>query len=848
VSLPAKSCQNTPVSALPELPVSAVLPDLVAALAGQPCAVLEAPPGAGKTTLVPLALLDAPWLAGKSILMLEPRRLATRAAAQRMASLRNEEVGGTVGYRVRLESQVSARTRIEVITEGILTRRLQSDPDLQGVGVVIFDEFHERSLNADLGLALAREVQAALRPDLRIIVMSATLDGAAVSRLLGNAPVIRAEGRVFPVQTRFLDKPAADDVAEAVAVAVRRALVDTSGDILAFLPGEGEIRRTVAKLEERIIPPGTTLHPLFGALPKGEQEAAIRPAPAGRRKVVLATSIAETSLTIEGVTVVIDGGLSRLPRFDPATGMGKLVTVRVSRAAADQRRGRAGRLAPGTCYRLWTEAEDRALLPYHPPEIAVADLAPLALDLAAWGADPAALAWLDPPPAAAFAEARRLLGDLGALDAQGRITPHGQAMAQIGLHPRLAHMVIAGEEHGHRALACDLAALLAERDIIRMRPSFGPGAHSDVDLRTRLDILRRDGDGPGNTDRNAVRAVRAFAQDLRRQLNVRGTAGTSEAAGILAALAYPDRIGQRRGPRGQFRLSNGRGALVPETDALAGQDFIATAQLDGGTQDARVYLAAPVSLSDLEEIFAERIAPRAFVEWDAREGVVKARRQRRLGALVLEDKPLPNPDKADMAAAVLGAIRAEGLDRLPWSDEQRQWQARVALLRTRAPDDWPDVSDVALLASLDDWLPDFLNNVTRRDDFARIALSAALAALLPWEQQRKLDELAPTHWTVPSGSHLRIDYTTTPPSLPVKLQEMFGERETPTVANGKVPLTLHLLSPAGRPVQVTQDLAGFWARSYAEVRKDLRGRYPRHPWPDDPLSAPPTARAKRRGT
>ncbi len=848
MSLPAKSCQNTPVSALPELPVSAVLPDLVAALAGQPCAVLEAPPGAGKTTLVPLALLDAPWLAGKSILMLEPRRLATRAAAQRMASLRNEEVGGTVGYRVRLESQVSARTRIEVITEGILTRRLQSDPDLQGVGVVIFDEFHERSLNADLGLALAREVQAALRPDLRIIVMSATLDGAAVSRLLGNAPVIRAEGRVFPVQTRFLDKPAADDVAEAVAVAVRRALVDTSGDILAFLPGEGEIRRTVAKLEERIIPPGTTLHPLFGALPKGEQEAAIRPAPAGRRKVVLATSIAETSLTIEGVTVVIDGGLSRLPRFDPATGMGKLVTVRVSRAAADQRRGRAGRLAPGTCYRLWTEAEDRALLPYHPPEIAVADLAPLALDLAAWGADPAALAWLDPPPAAAFAEARRLLGDLGALDAQGRITPHGQAMAQIGLHPRLAHMVIAGEEHGHRALACDLAALLAERDIIRMRPSFGPGAHSDVDLRTRLDILRRDGDGPGNTDRNAVRAVRAFAQDLRRQLNVRGTAGTSEAAGILAALAYPDRIGQRRGPRGQFRLSNGRGALVPETDALAGQDFIATAQLDGGTQDARVYLAAPVSLSDLEEIFAERIAPRAFVEWDAREGVVKARRQRRLGALVLEDKPLPNPDKADMAAAVLGAIRAEGLDRLPWSDEQRQWQARVALLRTRAPDDWPDVSDVALLASLDDWLPDFLNNVTRRDDFARIALSAALAALLPWEQQRKLDELAPTHWTVPSGSHLRIDYTTTPPSLPVKLQEMFGERETPTVANGKVPLTLHLLSPAGRPVQVTQDLAGFWARSYAEVRKDLRGRYPRHPWPDDPLSAPPTARAKRRGT
>ena len=596
-----KPWHEHPVTALPTLPVSAVLPDLVAALADNACAVLEAPPGAGKTTLVPLALLDAPWLAGKSILMLEPRRLATRAAASRMASLRGEEVGGTVGYRVRLESQVSGKTRIEVVTEGILTRRLQSDPDLAGVGVVIFDEFHERSLNADLGLALAREVQAALRSDLRIIVMSATLDGAAVSKLLGNAPVIRAEGRVFPVATKFLDKPAPDDVAEAVAVAVRRALVDTQGDILAFLPGEGEIRRAVAKLEERIIPPGTSLHPLFGALPKAEQEAAIRPAPAGKRKVVLATSIAETSLTIEGVTVVIDGGLSRLPRFDPASGMGKLVTLRVSRAAADQRRGRAGRLAPGTCYRLWTEAEDRALLPYHPPEIAAADLAPLALDLAAWGAEPAALAWLDPPPAATFAEARRLLADLGALDDAGRITPHGQAMAQIGLHPRLAHMVIAGEEHGHRALACDLAALLAERDVIRGgRPGFGPGSHSDVDLRTRLDILRRDGDGPANADRNAVRAVRAFAQNLRRQLGVKGSAGTSEAAGLLAALAYPDRIGQRRGPRGQFRLSNGRGALVPETDALAGQDFIATAQLDGGTQDARVFLAAPVALDDLE--------------------------------------------------------------------------------------------------------------------------------------------------------------------------------------------------------------------------------------------------------
>ncbi|HZH28667.1 MAG TPA: ATP-dependent helicase HrpB [Azospirillaceae bacterium] len=829
--------------AFPPLPIDPVLPDLLAALDARTEAVLEAPPGAGKTTRVPLALLDAPWMAGRSVIVLEPRRLAARAAAKRMAELLGEPVGATAGYRVRLDSRVGPGTRIEVVTEGLFLRRLQDDPALEGVGAVLFDEFHERNLDADLALALTLEARAALRPDLRLLAMSATLDGAAVAKLLADAPVVTSQGRAFPVEVRYID-PGSGRIEDAVAAAVRRALREEEGSVLVFLPGVREIRRVQGLLEDAP-PPGVRVAPLYGDLPLEHQDEAVRPAPDGWRKVVLATSIAETSLTIEGVRVVIDSGLMRVPRFDPRSGMGRLETVRVSLAAAEQRRGRAGRLAPGVCWRLWPEPETRALKPYTEPEIRMADLAPMALELAVWGADPADLAWMDPPPAPGLAQARDLLYRLGALDAGGRVTPHGRAMAALGVHPRLAHMLVRGKAVGQGALACDVAALLDARDIVR-----GEGAR-EADLRVRLDILRgrERAAGDRGADRGAVQQVREAARQLRRQLGVPGDAGADgEGAGLLLALAYPDRVAQRRGPPGSFRLANGRGASLPPTDPLCTADWLAVADLDGDAANARIFRCAPVTQAELEQAFGDDMAERAFVEWDAREQAVAARRQRRLGALVLADAVLADPPMDAVVAALLQGIRQGWPHILPWTDAATALRARMAFCARLEPGSWPDWSDAGLLATLEDWLAPHLSGMSRAPHLKRLDMADILLGSLDWPRRQRFDALAPTHVTVPTGNRREIDYSGPEPVLAVKLQEMFGARTGPAVGDGKVPVLLHLLSPAGRPVQVTRDLAGFWAGSYAAVRADLRGRYPKHPWPEDPQNATPTARAKPRGT
>ena len=837
------------------LPIDSILPELLAALRGGPNAVLQAPPGAGKTTRVPLALLGEPWLAGGRILVLEPRRIATYAAARRMAELLGEEAGATVGYRMRLDARVSRATRIEIVTEGVFLRQLQADPALGGVGAVLFDEFHERSLDADLGLALCLEAQAALRPDLRLLAMSATLDGGPVARLLGDAPIVASEGRSFPVETRYLPAPPSGPLDATVAVAVRQALAEERGSILVFLPGTGEIRRVQARLEAGGLGPEVALTPLYGDLPQEAQRRAILPAPPGRRKLVLATAIAETSLTIEGVRIVIDCGYGRKSRFDPRSLMARLETLRVSRAAAEQRRGRAGRLEPGVCYRLWTEAEQRALVPFDAPEILTADLTPLALQLALWGAgDPAQLSWLDPPPAAPLAQARALLAALGALAPDGTITEHGKAMAALGAHPRLAHMMLKGRECGLGGLACDLAALLGERDFVKSR-----AGERDADIRLRLDLLHGHPPDGLAVDGGAVRSVARIARQWRRQLGLpdrkpaqdgRPEASVGDRAGALLALAYPDRVAQRRpGAVGQFRLRNGRGATLPEGEPLAAQDWLAVADLDAGAAAARIFLAAPLTLADIEESFAGDIETVEEVRWDAREQAVLARRQRRLGALLLKDEPLAAPPGERVTAALIAGIRALGLTALPWTRELASWRARVMFLRgVEGAGAWPDLSDEALLAGLEDWLAPFLSGVTRRSQFERIDLGAALRSLLDWERRQALDRKAPTHHTVPSGSRLPLDYADGRPVLAVRLQEMFGATDTPAVADGRVPVLLHLLSPAGRPVQVTQDLPSFWASGYRGVKADLKGRYPKHDWPDDPLQAQPTSRAKpRRG-
>lgn len=825
-----------------DLPVASVLPTLIWALERGGNAVLQAPPGAGKTTLVPLALLQAPWLSGK-IVVLEPRRLAARAAARRMAALLGEEVGATVGYRVRLDQRVGPRTRVEVVTDGIFTRLIQADPSLADVGLVVFDEIHERSLEVDLGLSLAIETQSALREDLRLVAMSATLDGTRIARLLGDAPLITSEGRAYPVETRYLGG-SGDRIGESVLAATRRALAERPGDVLVFLPGAREIRRVAGLLEEAGLPAEVSIHPLYGDLPQEAQDAAIRPAPPGRRKIVLATNIAETSLTIEGVTSVIDSGLARQPRFDPASGMSRLVTGRISQAAADQRRGRAGRLAPGICYRLWSEAEQRALLPQTTPEILEADLAPLALELAQWGvADAASLSWLDPPPPAALAQARDLLRRLGALDDAGSITPHGRKMAELGLHPRLAHMLIRGAELGYGRAACRIAAVLEERDILRS------GGARESDLRIRLELLEEGCRNEALVDRSAVRRVLELSALWERRLKPgRERPADADTVGLLLALAYPDRIGRRRpGATTQFLLSNGRGAFLPAEDPLAASDYLVAAELDGDRREARIFLAAPISEASLEDVFADQIETEAVVAWDRREQAVLARRRRRLHSLILRDDPLERPDSVAALAALLEGIRTEGLQILPWDAAAESLRARVRFLRgIEGAEAWPDFADDALLERIEDWLGSHVEGMMRRSQLRQLDLRRILEAQLDWRQKRRLEEGAPTHLTVPSGSRIAIDYAGETPVLAVRLQEMFGQTETPRVAWGKVPVLVQLLSPAGRPVQVTRDLASFWKNGYAAVRADLRGRYPKHFWPDDPLTAPPIRRVRPR--
>lgn len=832
----------------PALPIDAVLDEIGAALARAGSAVLVAEPGAGKTTRVPLALLDAPRLAGRRIVVLEPRRIAARAAARRMAASLGEEVGATVGYSVRGESRVSRDTRIEVVTDGLFLRRLQREPDLPGTGLVVFDEFHERGLETDLSLALALDARAALCPDLHVLVMSATLDAAAVATLLDGAPVVRSQGRVHPVAVRHLDRPAPGErIERAMAAAIRRALAEEPGSVLAFLPGLGEIRRTADELAAAGLSAHVDVAALHGDLPLEQQDAALRPAPAGRRKVVLATSIAESSLTIEGIRIVVDAGLSRVPRFDPNTGMGRLETVRASRASAEQRAGRAGRMEPGACYRLWPEPEHRALPAFATPEILEADLAGLALELARWGTrDPATLRWLDAPPAGNLGQAREMLRGLGAIDDKAGITAHGQSMAQLGLHPRIAHMLIAARARGAGALACDLAALIGERDPLRR----APGLQRPADIRIRVEAMHRDEDARG-MDRGAIVAARKLARDLRRQLGVEADPGSSaDAAGALVALGWPDRIAQRRGAAGQFRLANGRGAFLPPEDPLAASEFLAVSDLDGGAREARIFLAAPLDRDDIEEGFADRIETRETLRWDEREQAVQALRETRLGAIVLARGRWEDAPPGSLARGMAEGVRAMGLSCLEWTSAAVALRQRVAFLARHDPQGgWPGMSDEELLASLEDWLGPDLAGCTRRAHLARVDVHGALMRRVDWRLRRRLDEEAPTHVQVPTGSRIPVDYADpAEPALEVRLQEMFGAPMGPRICGGRVALTLRLLSPAGRPIQVTRDLAGFWAGSYADVRREMRGRYPRHPWPDDPLAAAPTRRAKPRGT
>ncbi|HEX6307054.1 MAG TPA: ATP-dependent helicase HrpB [Longimicrobiales bacterium] len=829
------------------LPIDEVLPALLAALRSHPRVVLQAPPGAGKTTRVPLAALRAQVTGSGRIIVLEPRRLAARAAAGYMARLLGEAVGETVGYRIRLESRVGPRTRIELVTEGVLTRMLQDDPSLDGVGLVIFDEFHERSIHADTALAFALEAQALLRPDLRLLVMSATLDTAAVAALLDDAPIIRSEGRAWDVDTIYLDRRVSGPMESAVAARTLHAHDLHDGDILVFLPGAAEIRRTEERLHEAGLPAQTHVRSLYGDLPQQEQDRAIAPSPRGERKIVLATSIAETSLTIEGVRVVIDSGLMRGPRFSPRTGMTRLETAQVSRAAADQRRGRAGRLGPGVCYRMWTEGDHAALLAHRPPEILEADLAPLALQLAAWGVDgPEKLRWIDEPPAASYAQARELLHELDAIDASGRLTEHGRAMSRLAAHPRIAHMLLRAQAMECTAVAADIAALLGERDILR-----APGSAADPDIRLRLPLLRDRAPVPhGHTvDRAALHRARRESRHWRQRLRVRDAGNAADdCTPILLAFAYPDRIGRQRGGRGRFVLRAGTAAELDAAHALAAADMIVAAELGGSGRTARVFLAAAIEREDVERHFASWIGTKAEVTYDADADAVRAVTARTLGAIVLDEKSAHDVDPTAVRGAVLDVVQRTGVPALPWTDTARGVRARLAFLHTLEPDDWPDVSDAALAGTLDAWLAPWIDGNARTRVLGSVDLARALLALAGWPAAAELERLAPTHIEVPSGSRIAIDYSDpTAPVLPVRLQEMFGAADTPRIGGGRVPLTLHLLSPARRPVQVTRDLASFWRTTYFDVRKDLRGRYPKHYWPDDPLEAEPTRRTRPRG-
>jgi ATP-dependent helicase HrpB len=839
------------MTALPPLPIDAALPDLLAALAAGPNAVLAAPPGAGKTTRVPLALMDQPWATGR-ILVLEPRRIAARAAAERMAEMLGEAVGETVGYRIRGEARVSRATRVELVTEGILTRMLQSNPELPGIAAILFDEIHERSIHTDLGLALALEVQGALRPELRLVAMSATLDTAAVSRVMGGAPVIESRGRMFPVETRWLDRPWARPghqtprFEEAAASIASQALTDSPGDALVFLPGAGEIARTAALLARRH--PEIAVCPLYGALPFARQRAALRPEPDGRRRAVLATAIAETSLTVEGIGIVVDCGRARRGRMNPGTGMSRLVTVAVSRAEADQRRGRAGRLGPGVCYRMWTRGEEGALPAFAPPEILEADLAPLALELAAWGVeDPGSLTFLDPPPAPALAEARKLLAALGALDAGGRITAHGREMAARPAHPRLAHMMILAEDSGEGAEAALIAALLGDRDPLRAN------GRPPADLTLRLAALAGPrcfaAGHPFDSDRGAVERIRAEA---RRLASGKADPGRAAArAGALLSLAYPDRVGLRRpGDAPRYLLSGGRGAVLPPDDPLAGQRLIVAAELEDSGREATIRLAASLAEADLRALHGDRIGWENSAEWSRRTRQVEARSREMFGALALDDRHWRDAPPEVLGAALAAGIRTLGLSALDWSGAAVSLRQRVEWLRRQRgalAKRLPDWSDAGLLASLDGWLTPHLAGMRRVEDTAGLDLAQLLRAALDREMQRDIDRAAPAHFQTPLGDRVAIDYGGEAPLLRVRVQELFGVTEHPRAGEPSVPLVVELLSPARRPVQTTRDLPGFWASSYADVRKDMRARYPRHPWPEDPAAAQATRRVKPGG-
>lgn len=813
------------------LPIDEALPELLAALRTQNKAVLVAPPGAGKTTRVPLALLDEEWTKGGKILVLEPRRLAARGASARMAATLHEQVGQRVGLRVRMGSKISKDTRIEVITEGVFTRMIVDDPELKGVAAILFDEFHERSLDADLGLALALDAQSALRDDLRVLVMSATLDGARVASLLGDAPVIRSEGRAFPVETRYVGRDPNRRIDDEIVDTILKAIRADQGSMLVFLPGQGEIRRIERQLLERIKDPSVDIAPLYGAMDQREQDLAVQPATQGRRKIVLATSIAETSLTIEGVRIVIDSGLSRVPRYEPGIGLTRLETVRVSRASADQRRGRAGRTEPGIAYRLWDEAANGALEPFSKPEILSADLSGLLLECAVWGVtDMAQLAFLDPPPAPALNEATRHLQAIGALDAQGRITENGKAVRALPLPPRLARMVIVAGKRGEALLAADIAALLTERGL------GGPSAN----LEHQLDQFRRD---------RSPRAeeMRRLAKGWASSVPNAATKAELSPGGVLA-LAYPDRVAKARGAAGAFIMANGRAASVEAHDSLAHQPYLAIAEVTGQAASARILLAAPVTLADLESEFADTITETDELSFDKAAAALRSRRVKRLGALVLNEHVRPVPASDEAAIALAKGLAALGVARWPLTASARQWLDRIRFLR-RADPTWPDLSDAELERTAGEWLAPFLHGKTSLNDVGADRLREALESLLDWQSAKRLEEEAPTHFLAPTGNRHPIDYAAIEgPVLTIRVQELFGLKEHPAIARGKLPLVLHLTSPAHRPIQITKDLPGFWRGSWAAVKSEMKGRYPKHPWPDDPANAQATARAKPRGT
>lgn len=819
------------------VPIDAVVQQLKDALSAHANAVLIAPPGAGKTTRVPLALIDEIWLSGKRILMLEPRRMAARSSARYMSSALSEQVGGTVGYRVRLDSKVSKQTRIEVITEGILTRMLQDDPTLNGVGLVIFDEYHERSLHADLGLALCLQAQFIFREDLKILVMSATLDAISVAAMLNDAPIVESEGKIYPIETYYLNKPNKESLEHIVSHTIMNALRDHQGDIIVFLPGLGEIRRVGSKLRTMNHGEHVLVAPLHSSLTQEEQDLAISPSIQGVRKIVLSSSIAETSITVQGVHIVIDSGLMRVPRFSPRTGLTRLETVPVSQASADQRRGRAGRIGPGICYRLWTEQEGRQLPSHSVPEIKEADLAPLALELAAWGvANLDELCWLDPPPDAAYYQAKDLLVQLGALTAQGFITDHGKRMNELGLHPRLAHMLLKSADLGLESLACELAVILSERDTM-IRHSV----ESDIDITIRIEAIRNDSKLSGR--------LRMELQYWERVMNVNANTGYQDlsACGLLLAFAYPDRIAQRRSTGG-FLLRNGRGASIRGVQRLSNESYLVAVELDDQGAESRIYMAATIELGLLEQHMRDHIEETTTISWDRSVQAVRARRQTRIGSLVLKDHTHSDLNPEDCLQPLLDGITTEGLHILPWAKGSRQLQHRVIYIRQH-DQSWPDLSDEALLADLEQWLGPHLFRMKNRADLQRIHLTQILESMLSWNQRQQLEAYFPTYIIVPSGSRIPIDYKDlAAPSIAVRLQEVFGLKQTPCIALGKIPLTLHLLSPAQRPVQITRDLESFWQSTYYDIKKDLKGRYPKHYWPDDPLVAMPTNRTKPRGT